>query len=216
MLARLIADEKPSLVISIGLGGGVRPGDQAGDVVATTRARFGLHGELESFDGNDQEYGAGPAITEDWFDGIELPEDREPALLPMSAHVACPGSGWPQPPPHRPSIRVDSRPVLTQPSTRADLFVPAPTAETRTDRFLGDTVAAVDMDAAIAAKACADAGVPFAAVIGISVPAIAPIPDDWEATLRDAWTEVLHQQFATAAARNAVTVTQRIVAHFHA
>lgn len=220
MLARLLQERRPQLVISVGLGGGVRPDDQIGDVVLATHAEFALPGDLETSELNGQEpFGGTFTLEPAWFTDITLGELQELPLQPASPSFREPEGGWPQPPPHRPSVRVENeRPVLTRPAISAPAFIPAPTIQRPNrepdprefDTFVGDR-AAVDMDAAVAAKACAEADVPFVAVIGLSVPALVRPPVDWSSSIRDAWAETFNRQFGAAAAGNAALVTERLV-----
>lgn len=211
MLAQIVTERRPRLVISVGLGGGVRPEHQVGDVVVTSRARFGLTGELDSYKDNERTFGTDGPVSEDWFADLRFDELREPALLGSSPAFRPPEAGWPQPPAHRPVIRVDrERPVLTRPALDANTFTPAPARSSPRNPFLGDNAAAVDMDAAAAAKACQDANVPFAAVLGLVVPALEVMEDDWDRSLRDAWAEVFTREYSTAAATNAAAVVRRI------
>ncbi|MGH3871264.1 MAG: hypothetical protein ACRDSR_07060 [Pseudonocardiaceae bacterium] len=80
---------------------------------------------------------------------------------------------------------------------------------TTPDPYLGDDAAAVDMDAAAAAHACQDANVPFVAVLGLAVPALEVMADDWDRALWDAWAEVFTREYSTAAT-NAAAVVRRI------
>ncbi|MGH3823647.1 MAG: hypothetical protein ACRDRA_12590 [Pseudonocardiaceae bacterium] len=211
MLAQILAERRPRLVISVGLGGGVRPEHQVGDVVVTSRARFDLTGELDSYEGNDRTFGTEDAVSEDWFADLRFDELREPALFGSSPAFRMPAAGWPQPPAHRPLIRVDrDHPILTRPALVTNTFNPAPTRSSPRNPYLGDDAAAVDMDAAAAAKACQDANVPFVAVVSLVVPALEVMQDDWDRSLRDAWADVFTREYSTAAAANAAAVVRRI------
>jgi hypothetical protein len=211
MLAQIVAERRPRLVISVGLGGGVRPEHQVGDVVVTGRARFDLTGELESYEDNERTFGTDGPVPEDWLADLRFDELREPALLGSSPAFRPPADGWPQPPAHRPVIRVDrEHPVWTRPALDANTFNPAPTRSSPRNPYLGDDAAAVDMDAAAAAKTCQDANVPFAAVLGLVVPALEVMEDDWDRALRDAWADVFTREYSTAAATNAAAVVRRI------
>lgn len=235
MLERLLDEYKPRLVISIGLGGGVRPEDQIGDVVVATRAQFALPGDLATSELNGLDpFGGTLTVDEGWFEGIELGELQELALLPASPSFPEPQGGWPQPDRHRPLVRVeDEQPVLTRPAISAPAFVPAPYVPAppqedaddeddappdlrEFDTFIG-AHAVVDMDAAVAAKACAKKNVPFAAVIGLTVPALARLPvgrppgPGLPADIRDAWATTFNRQFAPDAAGNAVLVARRLI-----
>ncbi|MDQ3763066.1 MAG: hypothetical protein M3460_15885 [Actinomycetota bacterium] len=211
MLAQIVTERRPRLVISVGLGGGVRPEHQVGDVVVTSRARFDLSGELDSYEDNDRTFGTDAVVSDDWFADLRFDELREPALLGSSPAFRPPAAGWPQPPAHRPLIRVDrEHPVWTRPALDVNAFNPAPARSSPRNPYLGDDAAAVDMDAAAAAKACQDANVPFAAVLGLVVPALEVMEDDWNRSLRDAWAEVFTQEYSTAAATNAAAVVRRI------
>lgn len=210
MLAQIIAERRPRLVVSVGLGGGVRPEHQIGDVVVTTQAQFELSGELAGYEENGRTFGGG-SVVEEWFAGLAFSELREPALLGSSPNFATPPGGWPQPQPHRPQVRVNAeRPVLTRPALNANTFRSAPSRAAPRNPYLGDRAAAVDMDAAAAAKACQDAGVPFLAVIGLTVPALEIFEYDWDQSLRDGWAEVFSRDFADAAAANVAATVRRI------
>lgn len=129
MLTRLLEERRPRLVISIGLGGGVRPEDQIGDVVVATRAEFALPRDLATSELNGQPpFGGTLTVDHDWFEGIGFGELQEIPLLPASPSFPEPPGGWPQPEPHEPSVRVENgRPVLTRPAIDAPSFIPAPT-----------------------------------------------------------------------------------------
>jgi Phosphorylase superfamily len=212
MLDRILAEERPSLVISAGIGGGVHPDQQVGDVVVSGKGRFSLRGELALNENNERTFGTGAAIPAgDWAADLLFDELREPALLGASPSFREPAGGWPQPAPHRPTVRVErDRPVVTRPDVQTDTFVPAVTDAQRGNPFLGETSAAVDLDTAPVAKACQDANVPFVAVIGLGVPALEPMAEDFDSSLRDAWAEAFLTTYSVAAAGNAARTVRRL------
>lgn len=214
MLGRVLADQKPTLVISVGLGGGVRAEQQIGDVVVSGRGHFDLRGDLSSSEHNDNTFGTDAAIPAgDWAATLRFDRLREPALLGASPSFQQPVGGWPQPAAHQPTVRVErTLPVITRPAVGADMFIPAFTRAQRNNPYLGDTAAAVDCDTAAAAKACQDANVPFIAVIGLAAPVLEPMADDYENALRDAWTEAFMFDYSAAAATNAARTVHRICA----
>lgn len=207
MLARILAQEQPTLVISTGLGGGVRAEQQIGDVVVSGKGRFSLRGDLSSTEHNERTFGTDTAIPAgDWAAELRFESLREPALLGASPAFQRPEGGWPQPPAHQPTVRVErTLPVVTRPAVSTDTFVPALTGSD-----LETTAAAVDLDTAAAAKACQDANVPFVAVIGLAVPVLEPMEIDHDNALRDAWAEVFMFDYAIATATNTARTVRRL------
>lgn len=50
----------------------------------------------------------------------------------------------------------------------------------------------------------------FVAVLGLVVPALEVMADDWDRSLRDAWADVFTREYSAAAATNAAAVVRRL------
>lgn len=207
LLTQLVREAQPRLVVHVGLGAGVRAEHQIGDVVVTNRARFELRGELEGSRLNDQTYGGAWRPAPSLVDGLTFDELREPALLPPSPHYE--DIPHPQPPPHRPQVRLENLPVVTRPRVTDTIFdIPSPDAGDPS--YWAEAACAVDMDAAPVAAACGEL-LPCAFVLGLAAPAIRRFEYDYESSLRRAWAEHMVTSFATESARNAAQVVRRII-----
>ena len=207
LFTQLVREAQPRLVVYVGLGAGVLPDHQAGDVEVTPSARFELRGELEGSAVNDQTFGGAWQPDSSLFQGLAFEELREPPLLAPSPHYE--NVPAPQPPAHRPEVRLEKLPVVTRPLVTDTLFdIPSPDPGDRS--YWGDVACSVDMNAAAAAAAC-EKSVPCAIIIGLATPAIRRFENDYEGSLRRAWADVMIDSFAVPAALNAAKATRRVV-----
>lgn len=207
LIAQIVREVRPRLVVHAGLGAGARAEHQAGDVAVASAARFALSDELAGSALDGQTFGGiwkpDPAL----FDGLSFVMLQEPPLLAPSPHYEAMTS--PQPPPHRPRVVVEELPVITRPIvTRALMEIPSPDAGDAA--YWGHVGCALDMDAAPTAAACKH-DIPCSVVIGTAVPAIKRFPYDYDSRLRHAWAEVMLYAFGQAAALNVARTVRRIV-----
>lgn len=206
LLKQVLEEAKPKLVLGVGLGGGVTPQHQVGDVVIATQAEYQLRGDLDGSLRNNQSFQSTwqPPTA---LAGLTFDELQEPALVPPSPNYDRPTS-LPQPPKHKPEVRIADKPVRTCPLlTDNGQVVGIPKGNGKGLDF-SSKYAATDMDATSLAEACVAAGVAkFGFVLGLNIPAINPLkPDD----LRDGWIKFFASRFASAAARNAAAAVRAI------
>jgi len=212
MLPRLLDEAQPELVLSVGLGGGVRADERVGDVSIASAATFRLGGELDADERNGTTADSPWRADEAWFQGLAFPALREPALIPPSPNYPAQAGGWPQPAEHTPTVRIESRPLATAPALTRHMFRLASFDQGAQD-YLGDEACAVDMDAAPVAHVC-QGRVPFGFVTGVAVPALRDFRDDYQDALRYAWCDVFFEEFGERAAVNAAAVAERICTSF--
>jgi hypothetical protein len=202
----LLNDLAPELVLSVGLGGGAKATDVAGDVVLSSKASFDLPGELATSSLQRQTFGGRWTPDPTWFQELELEPREEPSLVAPSLNYEAPSVSLRPLTAREPHVLVRDRPVLTMPRLSAHGFViPAPAGS----GSIGARGGAVDMDAAALAYACGQ-GIDFGAVVGVAVPPIRRLTEDLEGRLRIGWAELFLKAHAQQAARNAALVVRRI------
>lgn len=205
LVRQLIEEARPALVLTVGLGGGVQPEDQGGDVVLATRARFQMAGELETSPLNGEAFGGLWQPRAEWLDGLAFAPLREPRLVPPSPNYQVPAP-LPQPAVHTPRTRLADKPVATCPLvSRHGFRVGTPQGA----EWLGDTASATDMDAAVVAHTCGRQ-LRAGCIVGLAVPALRILTNDFERSLRNAWIDLLTVRFGNAAADNAAQVVHRL------
>lgn len=208
LAANLLQQVKPSLVLFAGLGAGVLPEHQVGDVALSASGTLALRGELEGTSLNDRTYGNAWTPDSALVEGLVFAPLQEPGLLAPSPHYGNEPAS--RPPVHQPQARVERLPVMTRPRVTDDLFeIPSPYA-TDQGLYWGDKACAVDMDAAAVAAACGEY-IRCGLVIGLAVPGIRRFEYDYESSLRRAWAEHFLHSFADDAARNVALVVRRLI-----
>lgn len=215
LMKQVIEEVKPRMVVSVGLGAGVLPDHQVGDVVVCAQARLRLNAELETSERNGQESRGIWNPTAEMFAGLQpFAPQQEPQLVAPSPNYDTPGVAI-QPAEHVPQVRIGALPVLTAPRVSEHAFevgLPTIPADKSELSFLGEQGCATDMDYAPVAQACGT-GVPCGAVLGLAVPAIHDISEDNENALRDGWIEFFTRRYARAAAGNAATVAHHLASN---
>ncbi|HEU5315200.1 MAG TPA: hypothetical protein VFX49_03765 [Chloroflexota bacterium] len=203
-----IAEVKPSLVLSVGLGAAVLPNQQVGDVVCAYQARLDPVGAG----------GAGPVRTSAgqlparWSNGLTFGPLREPALRAPTPFYNAPPS-WPRPQAQNALLRVAVKPLLSRPAkdehgigmALSDGMPPSAPGASYVSS-LSAVAEVTDVNSAILAEVCTAAAspLPFALFAGLATPLLICSPDDDdEQSLRDAWANYFLVEFSAAAAVNA-------------
>ncbi len=198
LIAQILEDARPSLLLSVGTSGGVRVEDGLGDCLVTNAARFRLSDEFETASFNEQSF------RSRWKPARRLLGKAERMLLPMVEFPLEPPTphypvGEIRPTAHTPRIKLVDAPILT-----TDFFEYG-----TTDNDLHRLGCCVEMDDAVVAMVAEQSGTPYGFIRNISDPVInAELPRP----LQMAWAVVTYRRLGVYTSFNSAVATWALIA----
>ena len=114
-IEQILEECRPSLVLSVGTAGGVRPGDILGDVVVSNAARFRLSDEFVGHPDNHQIFASSWQPPDRYLEAANalLMEVSELPVRPITAHYPADTVIEPRPPRRPQILLVPDIPILT-------------------------------------------------------------------------------------------------------